>query len=154
MKTTTNKHVCRPPNESPRRPKHKQTSPKTAAQANHTTPEQVQHVATTSRARWAVVTNSSCNFSTTLDIKLNATSARTETTAHLDGDLHRHGTRTANVVHDRRRNVHDKMFTTLLPWFSSCTQTAKWLDICEEHPREEDEHEVVEITACATQPQE
>ena len=45
-------------------------------------------------------THSSCNFSTTLDIRLNATIARTETAAHLDGDLHRHGTRTANVVHD------------------------------------------------------
>ena len=37
---------------------------------------------------------------TTLDIRLNATTARTETTAHLDADLYRHGTRTANVVHD------------------------------------------------------
>ena len=45
MKTTTNKHVIRPPNESPTRRKHKQTSPKTAAQTSYTTLEQVQPVA-------------------------------------------------------------------------------------------------------------
>ena len=44
---------------------------------------------------------------TTLDIKLNATTAMTETTAHLDADLHRHGTRTVNLVRDCRLNVHD-----------------------------------------------
>ena len=37
---------------------------------------------------------------TTLDIRLNVTTGRTQTTAHLDADLHQHGTRTANVVHD------------------------------------------------------
>ena len=143
MKTTTNKHVCRPPNESPTRPRHQDTSPKAAAQTSYTNPE-------TSATRCHITCTMGCGYVlivqclTTLDIKLNATSARTETTAHLDGDLHRHGTRTVNLVHDCQRNVHDKKFTTLLLCSCSCVPTAKWLlDIWSEHTREEDEHEVV-----------
>ena len=66
------------------------------------------HHPRTSATRWHNITcTMGCGYVfivqclTTLHITLNATSARTETTAHLDGDLHRHNTRTVNLVHDR-----------------------------------------------------
>ena len=120
MKTKTNKHVCRPLNKRSTMPKHKHTSPKAAAQKRYTNPEQVQHVAQhqVCNEEWLRMHREGSH-----NPRLNATIARTETTAHLDGDLHRHGTQTPNLVHDCQRNVNDKMFTTLLLCSCSCTRT-------------------------------
>ena len=158
MKTTTNKHVCRPPNESPSRRKHKQTSPKTAAQTSYTTPEKCN-------AMHNIMCATGCGYvsilpcPTTLDIRLNATTARTQ-------ERRRTLMRTCIGTAPEPQMwciIEDEMFTTKSSQrsFRGSAHVRKqrsgcWTQVKNTHAKKMSTRSLreAESTACATQPQE